>query len=117
MAWTIRVHEERPEWPEIGDMWPAPWLLGEHWQTIEMLSPRFARLEPKRDPYVVRLPGPVDFCIDTRAWSEGKHYGDGWEISGWGKTLTLTPSINIGGIYHGFITNGVITDDCEGRQY
>lgn len=31
-------------------------------------------------------------------------------------SLTITPSINCVGSYHGFVTNGVITDDCEGRR-
>lgn len=30
---------------------------------------------------------------------------------------TVEPSINLHGIYHGFLQQGIITDDCEGRQF
>jgi hypothetical protein len=62
------------------------------------------------------LPGGYTFCIDSRARRDGKAYGDGWKVSGEMPNISLTPSINIVGSYHGFITNGVISDDLEARR-
>jgi hypothetical protein len=114
MPWKIVLHAERPEDLKVGDMYPAPWLL--RWP--DALAPRYHALpEPRRAPLVVRLPGPVDFCIDAREWNAAGHYGDGWGLSGEAPGITLTPSINIGGMYHGWIRDGVITEDCEGRRF
>jgi hypothetical protein len=101
-------------------MYPAPWLLEDGYMGCsarEKLSPSYWAERSQRPPLVVRLPGPVDFCIDERAYKDGQHYGDGWTVTGEGSAMTLSPSINIGGIYHGWIRDGVITDDCEGRVY
>lgn len=114
MSWPIRLHDARPESPQIGDMYPAPWMLDAHWD--EVLSDEFKR-GSRKVPLVVRLPGGYDFCIDSRARSNGVAYGDGWHPTGEGAAITLTPSINIGGLYHGWIQNGVISDDCEGRTF
>jgi len=121
-GWKITLHEQRPEDRKPGDMWPAPRILEyavpggvyEH-----MLSPRYLAMpEPRRAPLVVCLPGGVDFVIDTRAWKDGVHYGDGWSLSGDpARSLTLSPSVNINGIYHGWIRDGVITEDVEARAF
>jgi len=116
LSWPIRLHTERPERPHVGDMFPAP-----HWldpACLKKLSPAYlAERRQKRQPLVVVLPGGAYFCIDCRAWSEGKSYGDGWTVTGEPPNVTLSPSINIIGHYHGWIQNGVITDDCEGRTF
>jgi hypothetical protein len=42
------------------------------------------------------------------------------QISGEGNNITVKPSILVTGherIYHGFIENGILTDDCDGRVY
>jgi hypothetical protein len=77
-----------------------------------------------RKPLVVKLPtNPYTHVEDTGPggvlfWIDmGFSDGTGWEVSGEAPTLTLTPSINYEHGYHGYIKNGVITDDCEGRTY
>lgn len=116
MSWPIKLHAERPEHPEVGDMFPAPWLLDEA-RRHRLSPPYIAERMAHRPPLVVRLPGPVDFCIDEREWSNGNACGTGWTVTGEMTALTLSPSINITGIYHGYIQNGFITPDCEGRTF
>jgi hypothetical protein len=40
-----------------------------------------------------------------------------WRVTGELPKVTVEPSINMIGVYHGYITSGVITDDCEGRKF
>lgn len=117
MSWPIKYHAERPENINVGDMFPAPWLEEhrEFW-----LSAQFDRdWLDKRPPLVVRLPGGFDFCVDGpyRSKSDPNPTRQGWDVTGAPPNITLQPSINIGGMYHGWIRDGVITDDCEGRTF
>lgn len=61
---------------------------------------------------VVKLPGPAWWYMDDKG-------SDGclWKVTGEPPELTATPSINLVGRYHGWVTNGVVTDDCEGRKF
>ena len=43
--------------------------------------------------------------------------GAGWTITGEPPHLTAHPSINVIGAYHGWLKDGVLSDDCEGRHY
>ena len=51
----------------------------------------------------------------------GNNQGHNWQVTGEWPNATCTPSIacdqSTGGTYHGWIQNGIITDDCEGRKY
>jgi len=118
MPWKITLHAERPQNRKAGDMWPGTHIL-KHLDVFgDKLSPRYLAMpEPRRLPYVVCLPGGVDFCVDFRAWRDGVSYGDGWTLTGPLERLTLSPSVNIGGAYHGWIRDGVISDDVEGRRF
>ena len=40
-----------------------------------------------------------------------------WTVEGDWPNVTITPSINCPGYYHGWIRDGQITDDCEGRVF
>lgn len=103
----------------VGAMWPASWLVdpADDW-IASYLSPKYQReWMAKRPPFIVKLPDGSEFCIDSRATSGGQFHGDGWTVTGDVPNVTLSPSINIVGSYHGWIQNGVITDDCEGRQF
>lgn len=73
----------------------------------------------RRAPIVVVLPGGDEWCIDQMARANGECYGDGWDVTGTieGGNLTVSPSINMPPTYHGWIQNGFVSDDCEGRQY
>jgi hypothetical protein len=113
MAWTIKYYEKRPESVQVGDMWPAPWLV-EQGDKKFWVSTQYERdWEGKRPPLVVRLPGNVDFCVDQGMLKTR----DGWQVTGSVPRITLSPSINVNGVYHGWIRDGVITDDCEGRKF
>lgn len=115
MTWPIRVHVARPAHPAIGDMWPDPELL-EGWYR-QYLSPAYLADRMHRAPLVVRIPGNHEFCIDDRFRRDGDPAPDGWTVTGETTALTLSPSVNIAGIYHGHIQNGFITPDCEGRTF
>lgn len=104
----------------------------------EVIGPRISGLSEHyrnsvaatRKPLVVKLPtNPYDNAADADIggvlfWvDQGFSDGSGWQVSGEAPNLTLSPSVNmIGGnhrqgSYHGWIKNGVISDDCEGRTY
>jgi len=54
------------------------------------------------------------------AWNQSQGFhGDGWDVDlGCGADMmTITPSINVMGHYHGWVRAGYITDDCEGRSF
>lgn len=57
------------------------------------------------------------FCDDSGMSRRGEYYGDGWTVTGDLPRITVSPSINIVGSYHGWIQNGVISEDCEGRKF
>lgn len=70
----------------------------------------------KRRPLIVCLPNGELFCPDS-AYTNRSPLGPGWTVTGDAPSITVSPSINCIGRYHGWIQNGVITDDCEGRRF
>lgn len=40
-----------------------------------------------------------------------------WDVAGELPNVTVTPSIHMFGVYHGYITAGVIGDDVDGRKF
>lgn len=121
MAWQLRLVERGNTWdaetrPKIGDVWFAHYLTqdADHrslWDGIK--SDEFTRdWEGKRPPICIALPG---FKGSTVVWIPDQK--PGWTVTGEAPNLTVTPSINVEGVYHGFIQNGMITDDLEGRKY
>lgn len=40
-----------------------------------------------------------------------------WQVTGTLPNVSVTPSINMIDVYHGYITNGMLTDDCDGRKF
>lgn len=98
--------------PTDADMTQWPWYN----TTPGHLSDYYHQHNAGRRPLFVVLPGKELFLIDGQCWKDGRRYG-GWEVSGEPPNITVSPSINIGGIYHGWLQNGVISDECEGRRY
>lgn len=97
-----------------GDMYYAPWQLEPAYR--EGLSARyFTEHSETRAPVVVILPDGTPFCVDQRAWNNGGYFGDGWTVTGDVPVITVSPSINVVGSYHGYIIEGEITDDIDGR--
>lgn len=60
----------------------------------------------------VRLPGNVIWYMHHPGTNGCK-----WTVTGDPPNVTASPSINFMGIYHGWVQNGVVTDDCEGRRF
>lgn len=59
----------------------------------------------------VRLPSGGSFHPQIPPAGESH----GWEITGEPPKVTIRPSINHVGVYHGYLTDGVLSDDLEGR--
>lgn len=116
MPWPIRYHEQQPCEPQPGDMWPEPVWLNP--ATRGGLSLEYFRDHAdKRPPLMVCLPNGTFWCIDTVP-----RKGDsGWTVTGSPPNITVWPSIyNAPGTpraYHGFLTNGVLSGDVEGRIF
>lgn len=123
MPWPIRYHERRPDRPRVGDCWPAVELIeGEHRDEYResFLAPLyFEQHYGRRAPLYVVLPDKSYFCVDSRVTDGGRVGDHGWTVTGspHDGTLSVSPSINIVGSYHGFISNGEIGDDVEGRKF
>lgn len=61
---------------------------------------------------MVKLPGGGEWCIDGESVTGGF-----WQRSGKAPKITARPSILHPGVYHGWLTDGVLSDDIEGRHY
>jgi hypothetical protein len=110
------VDEATNQRPVVGDCFYAPHMLEDPYRND--LSPQYWREHAaKRPPIVVVLPGKTWWCVDQVATSDRV----GWQVTGSIDTdpitLTCSPSINYMQVYHGFVQNGVITDDVEGRHF
>jgi hypothetical protein len=123
MPWTCRLIEN-PELNEHGNVDIAKRKIGDMWfldvPTEELrnreLTDEYFAVNSNRKPLVVLLPGRNVFLIDGKCCSDGGFYG-GWNVSGTPPAITVAPSINAEGRYHGYLIAGVISDDCEGRKF
>lgn len=118
MPWPIRYHEQAPDKPQPGDIWPVPSWLEDAGLKSLLSEEYFQRWRGKRPPLVVRLPNGGEFCIDSRPTGGGS----GWDVMGEPPNITVHPSIVYnkhlpGRGYHGWLQNGVLSDDLEGRTY
>lgn len=85
-----------------GMFWDATWLIGVHASHPCGPDGRFL---------IMKLPDGRDWAMDGPATN-----GPGWTRTGTLDNLTVTPSILSTG-YHGYLTNGILTDDLDGRTY
>lgn len=106
--------EAKPADEQIGLYWPY------HFSKEKVLADYYKQNNSHRRPLLVMLPGHILFCVDGACWNtiDGKIvYSGGWTVTGEAPNITVSPSINCVGSYHGYLQNGVITDDCEGRKF
>jgi hypothetical protein len=110
---------------QVGDMWfhSERFRDEEGYFTWPFMFSKAARLSDfykqnnaHREPLLVWMPSKDVFCVDAMCWHGRTLYG-GWQVTGEPPLITVNPSINLVGGYHGWIQNGIISDDCEGRRY
>lgn len=109
-----RIRAENDGKLPIGTMWYARDLLKP--DQIEksrrnILSVEYFEINSHRPPLIVILPSGDWFNIDSHVTGE-RH---GWHVSGDAPDITVSPSINLVGIW--WLQNGIISDDCEGRSF
>ena len=104
-----KISEMKP-----GDMFFNPRIL-EYKPLMDMLSPEYMRdWFGKRPPIQVMLPNNHLWCADYKF--TGKEHG--WVVTGEAPNITTMPSINSSAKpgYHGWLKNGILSDDVEGRK-
>lgn len=87
----------------IGAMWIADWLTD--WPEGRA---KFAGAAGQA--WCLRLPGDTEWIVYGPSTS-----GPKWDVQGAPPGITVSPSINAQGRYHGYVKNGVVSPDCEGR--
>lgn len=130
MSWRLRLIDA-PVTPEqhavlqAGDCWEAPFMIADDSIGLYYLEHALSRqyMEQqygKRPPYIVYLPPGLAFCVDAkyRGGSWGDNHGrEGWTVEGELPAITVSPSVNLVGIYHGWLRDGAISADVEGRSF
>lgn len=108
MASAIAALPEGQDWPSPGVCYYAP-------EIAEHCTASYREQRAHRAPIVVWCPGPAAFYVDRPA-----SRGGGWEVIGDIQpvpTLTTMPSILHVGCYHGWLKDGVLSDDIDGHKY
>ena len=122
MPWQCRLREapgkDQPP-VKTGDMWLLDKVFDDpdikRFNLDHVLSNEYKRdWLGKRPPICVCLPDSSWFNVDSR-YTDGQ--GDGWTVTGEAPNITASPSINAVGRYHGWLQNGVLSDDVEGRTF
>lgn len=125
MSWKLRLSDRddplQRARPQVGDCWYADYYVDDevyrNFFDKRKSAEYVSDAEGKRAPIIVCIPdgngGVLKFCPDMRANGDAQ----GWRVTGELPNITITPSINAEGIYHGFVTEGVLSDDVEGRTF
>jgi hypothetical protein len=117
MAWPLFLVTRQPRLGEEEYRPGACWYDEELLDWQHLLSKRYLSIKDTRMPIVVLIPDGnslTHFCVDFFP-TDNKE--GSWQVSGTLPAITITPSINLVGRYHGFIRNGILEDDCEGRRF
>lgn len=97
-------------WPSVVANWRASGSRRDDPRMAKLSDEYFAGRIDQRPPLWLVLPSPhlgyVLFGVDGPA----KGTTRGWNVSGEPPNLTLTPSIDCSPDYHGWLTNGVLSD-------
>lgn len=96
--YTLRSHPP-------GAIWRAIWM------EKETENPYAA---PDGKVWCLKLPGDTEWLIYS--FSSGPDRRK-WDVHGTLPNITVHPSVNAEGYYHGWIKDGVISEDCEGRKF
>jgi hypothetical protein len=116
VTWPCRLVDFEKSPKAVGDMWFAPWINEDSDLQRYYCSPEYHRdWLGKRAPLMVRLPNGVDWIVDSPM--RGQPGASGWTVTGEAPSITVMPSINFFGSYHGWLQNGVLSDDVEGRRF
>ena len=113
---------------KVGAMWYARnnegEVVSEAWRRKMHLSAHYWANNAHRPPLLVALPcnyssgpGLQVFSIDSQCYERERGYYEGWSVDGEPPRITVAPSINIVGSYHGYLREGVVSDDVEGRTF
>ena len=89
-----------------GAMWVSDWFPQE--------GPNGEWTGPDGKVWCVMLPGGVEWIVYSYSSDTPRRK---WSVQGEPPNITVSPSINQKGLYHGHIKNGVITDDVDGRKF
>lgn len=118
MPWKCELvtREQMQEKIDQGEKVPIGWMWFFDEADLFTSSYYQANNKANRPPLYVQLPdGP--WLLDGNSTRSG----DGWIVTGEPPNLNITPSINSApgwkDGYHGYLTNGELTDDLEGRTY
>jgi hypothetical protein len=107
-------HKRKP-----GDMWFCTWYFDpENPEDRKYrLEHDFLSIYYRNEYYKTRAPIAV-VCPDRSVWivDQKSSNGEGWQVLGEAPIITCTPSIVVPG-YHGFLRDGIFTEDLEGRKY
>lgn len=98
----FRLRETPP-----GAMWIADWFPDK--------GPNGQWSGPDGKVWCLMMPGGIEWIVYS--YSTGPEPRQKWSVSGTPPLITVSPSINIVGSYHGCVKDGVVSEDCEGRPY
>lgn len=109
----LRCWDTRPHAP--GDCWYGTWDDGAWWTYAEAdehgyRGPRL-RLAPEHcdaRPMVVVLPTGDLHCLHSPTTRDGRPGPSGWSVQGELPQVTVQPSINSLGRWHGWVRDGVL---------
>jgi len=86
-----------------GAIWRATWMEEIH------NNPYAA---PDGKVWALMMPSGMEWLVYGPASGGGK-----WSVQGELPKITASPSIHQVGSYHGYVRDGVVTDDCEGKTF
>lgn len=109
----------------VGDMWFDDHKLSPDapdWMRSDLSDEYRRDWMGKRLPLIVAVPSLSNrrfgyrlVPIDERYTRPGETHG--WTVTGAPPHITCAPSINAIGDWHGWLRDGVLSDDVEGRTY
>jgi len=118
MPWECRMVEPYDWTKEYGTRKFRPGDMYEQIHYLaENMSGEYQRDHAgKRLPLMVVMPDGSHFGVDWPA-SDEPGGGKGWTVTGEAPRITVNPSIHIVGYYHGWLRDGVLSDDVDGRTF